>query len=285
MFIYSFFYIHMKNKLPKLVKELLKKYKVYYECCDICNIKCCNGVTTFTIDGVQYVIDKSGVSPQLVLKNTPAPAPRPKGLELYWTDYTLSPYTTFTDLNNAINGSNGMANFTGVTVIPEENLQIFTGGTNVNAGNSFIRGLSKIVKVIDTNSTIIAQKESCQYTCDNLTEVTLPALVSQTNGNQSFNPKLVTINLNLLASQTGENQRNNLVLTTLTLPALTMQGGDNQINCAALKNIDLFALTSIGTGNFAGTPPVGLTIRVKAALNSAPDIVAAVGDGATIVNV
>lgn len=65
MFIYSLFYIPMKNKVPKLVKELLKKYNLYYNCCDVCNIRCCKGHTILTINDVDYTIDTTGIVPVL----------------------------------------------------------------------------------------------------------------------------------------------------------------------------------------------------------------------------
>ena len=67
MFIYSFFYVYMKNKIPKLVENLLKKYGIYFNCCDICDIKCCNGTTMLKIDNIWYTLDKSGKEPLLVV--------------------------------------------------------------------------------------------------------------------------------------------------------------------------------------------------------------------------
>ena len=56
----------MKNKIPKLVKELLKKYDLYYNCCDVCDIRCCKGHTILTIDDIDYIVDTTGVVPVLV---------------------------------------------------------------------------------------------------------------------------------------------------------------------------------------------------------------------------
>ena len=56
----------MKNKIPKLVKELLKKYDIYYNCCDVCNVRCCKGHTILTIDDIDYIVDTTGVVPVLV---------------------------------------------------------------------------------------------------------------------------------------------------------------------------------------------------------------------------
>ena len=56
----------MKNKIPKVIKELLKKYNIYYNCCDVCNVRCCKGHTILTIDGIDYIVDTTGVVPVLV---------------------------------------------------------------------------------------------------------------------------------------------------------------------------------------------------------------------------
>ena len=56
----------MKNKIPKLVKELLKKYDLYYNCCDVCDIRCCKGHTILTIDDIDYIVNTTGVVPVLV---------------------------------------------------------------------------------------------------------------------------------------------------------------------------------------------------------------------------
>lgn len=67
MFIYSFFlYTYMKNKIPKVIKELLKKYNIYHNCCDVCNVRCCKGTTILTIDDIDYIVDNSGAAPVLV---------------------------------------------------------------------------------------------------------------------------------------------------------------------------------------------------------------------------
>ena len=55
------------NKIPKVVKDLIRKYNAYYQCCDICKVSCCKGVTRITIDNVVYAIDKSGPAPTLVV--------------------------------------------------------------------------------------------------------------------------------------------------------------------------------------------------------------------------
>ena len=56
----------MKNKIPKVIKELLKKYNIYYNCCDVCNVRCCKGHTILTIDDIDYIVDTTGVVPVLV---------------------------------------------------------------------------------------------------------------------------------------------------------------------------------------------------------------------------
>lgn len=56
----------MKNKIPKVIKELLKKYNIYHNCCDVCDIRCCKGTTVLTINDKDYVIDNTGIAPILV---------------------------------------------------------------------------------------------------------------------------------------------------------------------------------------------------------------------------
>lgn len=56
----------MKNKIPKVIKELLKKYNIYHNCCDVCNVRCCKGHTILTIDDIDYCVDTTDVVPVLV---------------------------------------------------------------------------------------------------------------------------------------------------------------------------------------------------------------------------
>jgi hypothetical protein len=53
----------MKKNIPLFIKALLDKFGItsYYKCCDVCNIRCCNGTTVLTIDGVDYDLITTGV--------------------------------------------------------------------------------------------------------------------------------------------------------------------------------------------------------------------------------
>ena len=56
------------NKIPLSIRALLDKFRItYYKCCDICNIRCCNGVTILTINGVDYEVSTVG-TPTLIEK-------------------------------------------------------------------------------------------------------------------------------------------------------------------------------------------------------------------------
>lgn len=198
----------------------------------------------------------------------------PGGFRLEWDDIANTPFATHTDLNAFINGNGGAANYTSVVTVG--NVQTFYGGTAVDLGDGFMDKNSNIISIRDDAFQVVAQGSSGQKSCNALTAIVLPALVTQVNGcqnanialtslnlqslttqginNQSGNASLVSISLPSLTTQTSNNQSNNAIATVITLNVLTTQGSNNQRNNTLATDILLPLLTTQGSNNQSNNP-------------------------------
>lgn len=207
----------------------------------------------------------------------------PIGLMLVWDDIANSPFTTFGDLNTYISGNSGTSNFSGIETFPELHIQVFTGGSNVDLGNNFLRDNPNITTIEDTSgTTVVSQGNGNQQNCEKLEKIEFPAMTTQGSGNQFNNPLLTNLVLSALTTQLNSNQRTNPLLTLIDLPALTAMGDGNQADNLVLTMINTPMLSLMGDANYENSTFVGLTIVVAAAAALEPDIATAQLAGATI---
>lgn len=207
----------------------------------------------------------------------------PIGLMLVWDDIANSPFTTFGDMNTYISGNSGTSNFSGIETFPELHIQVFTGGSNVDLGNNFLRDNPNITTIEDTSgTTVVSQGNGNQQNCEKLEKIEFPAMTTQGSSNQFNNPLLTNLVLSALTTQLNSNQRTNPLLTLIDLPALIAMGDGNQADNLVLTMINTPMLSLMGDANYENSTFVGLTIVVAAAAALEPDIATAQLAGATI---